>query len=190
MTDEALRDEPCTPVITDADLVFEGAVWDVRSERFRYGEGELVRQYVDHPGAVAIVAIDDADRMLVIQQYRHPIRMRDWELPAGLLDVDGEDPLAAAQRELAEEADLEASEWEHLASTYATPGGSNEVVHYYLARGLTATPDQHAREHEEADIRIEWRELSLILAAVDEGRMRNAILAYGVLAAQRRLQRG
>src|SRR5690606_11238798 len=87
----ALRDEPLTPEVLESTLAFEGAVWDIRSDRFRYGDGEIVRQYVDHPGAVVIVAIDDEDRVLLIQQYRHPIRHRDWELPAGLLDIAGEE---------------------------------------------------------------------------------------------------
>ncbi len=181
-----LRDEPFSPEIVASDLAFEGAVWDIRSDRFRYGDGEIVRQYVDHTGAVAIVAIDDEERVLLIQQYRHPIRHRDWELPAGLLDVEGEDPLDAARRELAEEADLAASEWEPLLSTFATPGGSNEIVHFLLATGLSGVPDAHPREDEEADIRIEWVPLGDAVDAVLTGRMRNALLAIGVLAAERR----
>ena len=104
----------------------------------RYGDGEIVRQYVDHPGAAAIVALDDDDRVLLIQQYRHPIRHRDWEIPAGLLDIAGESPLETAQRELEEEADLVAADWEPLVSVFTTPGGNDEVVHLFLARGLVA----------------------------------------------------
>lgn len=185
MTD-ALRDEELSPEILQSDLVYEGRVWDVRSDRVRYGDGEIVRQYVDHTGAVAIVAIDDEGRVLLIQQYRHPIRHRDWELPAGLLDIEGEEPLRAAQRELAEEADLEASHWEPLLSTFATPGGSNEIVHFFLATGLTSIADAHPREDEEADIRVEWVGLTEATDAVIEGRMHNALLAIGLLAAERR----
>jgi ADP-ribose pyrophosphatase len=137
---------------------------------------------VDHTGAVAIVALDEDDRVLLIQQYRHPIRHRDWELPAGLLDIEGEEPLRAAQRELAEEADLVADGWEPLLSTFTTPGGSNEVVHFFLATGLSAAPDVHARTDEEADIRIEWVPLSEAVSAALTGRMRNALLVNGVLA--------
>ena len=78
-----LRDEPVEVVVTDSDLVYEGRVWDVRSDTFVYGDDEIVRQYVDHPGAAAIVAIDDQQRVLLIQQYRHPIRHRDWRSPRG-----------------------------------------------------------------------------------------------------------
>ncbi|MGW8483338.1 NUDIX domain-containing protein [Microbacterium sp. NPDC055903] len=181
MTD--LRDEPFEPEILDSALAFEGAVWDIRDDRVRYGEGEIRRQYTDHTGAVAVVALDDDDRVLLIQQYRHPIRHRDWELPAGLLDVEGEEPLDAARRELAEEADLVADAWEPLLSTFTTPGGSNEIVHFFLATGLSSAPVVHAREDEEADIRVEWVPLDEVVAAVLAGRMRNALLANGVLAA-------
>ena len=104
---EALRDEPVESEVVDSELVYEGRVWDVRSDTLRYGGDEIVRQYVDHPGAAAIVAVDDEQRVLLIQQYRHPIRHRDWEIPAGLLDIAGESPLETAQRELVEEADLD-----------------------------------------------------------------------------------
>lgn len=182
-----LRDEPFTPEVLSSDLVYSGAVWDVRSDRVRYGEGEMVRQYVAHTGAVAVVALDDEGRVLLIQQYRHPIRHRDWELPAGLLDVENESSLRAAQRELAEEADLVANKWVPLVSTFTTPGGNSEVIHIYLATGISAAPDIHVREDEEADIRVEWVPLSEAADAVMEGRMHNAILAVGVLAAERRL---
>jgi ADP-ribose pyrophosphatase len=181
-----LRDEPFAPEVVSSDVVYRGAVWDVRSDRVRYGDGEIVRQYIDHTGAVAIVALDDEGRVLLIQQYRHPIRHRDWELPAGLLDVAGEEPLLAAQRELAEETDLAAAHWEPLAGTYATPGSSSEIVHFFLATGLTAVADAHPREDEEADIRVEWVPLAEAVDAVLDGRLRNAILAIGLLAAERR----
>ena len=186
---ESLSDEPVEVEIVDTELVYEGRVWDVRSDTFRYGEGEIVRQYVDHPGAAAVVAVDDEGRVLLIQQYRHPIRRRDWEIPAG--------------RELAEEVDLEAERWESLVSIFTTPGGNDEVVHLFLARGLRSVGTPHDREDEEADIRQEWmplgqavegvlaaalaKELKLADGAVARGRFRNGILAVGVLAASHRL---
>ncbi|KAA9111671.1 NUDIX hydrolase [Microbacterium rhizomatis] len=185
----ALRDETVDLPIVSSERVYEGRIWDVRSDTVQYRDSEIVRQYVDHPGAAAIVALDDHDRVLLIQQYRHPIRRRDWEIPAGLLDVVGESPLQSAQRELAEEADLTASEWEPLVSVFTTPGGNDEVVHIFLARGLTANGDAHARADEEADIRIEWVALSDAVTAVMDGRMRNGILATGVLAAAEVLRR-
>lgn len=183
-----IRDEQVDVDIVESELVYEGRVWDVRSDTLRYGDAEIVRQYVAHPGAAAIVAIDDRDRVLLIQQYRHPIRHRDWEIPAGLLDVAGESPLESAVRELAEEADLEAAQWDELVSIFTTPGGNDEVVHLFLARGLTSIAEAHAREDEEADIRIEWMPLAEAVSAVLAGRLRNGILAVGVLAAAERLR--
>ncbi|MEV8273014.1 NUDIX hydrolase [Microbacterium sp. NPDC077184] len=186
---EQLRDEPVEAEVTDSELVYEGRVWDVRSDTLRYGDEEIVRQYVAHPGAAAVVALDDEDRVLLIQQYRHPIRHRDWEIPAGLLDVPGEPPAETARRELAEEVDLVAERWEDLVSVFTTPGGNDEVVHVFLARGLSAVGHAHAREAEEADIRIEWIPLADAVDGVLEGRLRNGILAVGVLAAAERLRR-
>lgn len=185
---ESLRDEPFEPEVLQSDLVYEGRVWDVRSDRVRYGDGEMVRQYVDHTGAVAILALDDDGRVLLIQQYRHPIRHRDWELPAGLLDVEGEEPLAAARRELAEEADLTAAHWEPLVSSWTTPGGNDEMIHIFLATGIEAAGTAHDREDEEADIRVEWVPLADAVDAVLAGRMHNGILTIGVLAAAQRLR--
>ncbi|WP_243077264.1 NUDIX hydrolase [Microbacterium sp. SS28] len=176
--------------MSGSDLVYEGRVWDVRNDTFRYNDEDLVRQYVDHPGAAAIVAIDDDGRVLLIQQYRHPIRHRDWEIPAGLLDVAGESPLETAKRELVEEADLEADDWQELVSIFTTPGGNDEVVHVFLARGLRPVGEAHAREAEEADIRVEWVPLTDAVSGVLAGRLRNGILSVGVLAAAEKLRRG
>jgi ADP-ribose pyrophosphatase len=184
-----LRDELIEPEIVASDLVYEGRVWDVRSDTVRYGDGEIVRQYVDHPGAAAIVAMDEDGRVLLIQQYRHPIRRRDWEIPAGLLDIAGESPLETAQRELMEEADLVAADWQPLVSVFTTPGGNDEVVHLFLARELIPVGQAHAREDEEADIRIEWVPLADAVTGVLEGRLRNGILATGLLAAAEVLRR-
>jgi len=184
-----LRDEPVDAEVIESDLVYEGRVWDVRSDTVRYGDGEIVRQYVAHPGAVAVVALDDDGRVALIQQYRHPIRHRDWEIPAGLLDVAGEPPIDTARRELAEEVDLVAASVEPLLSIFTTPGGNDETVHIFLARGLSPAPHAHAREQEEADIRLEWMPLADAVNAVLAGRMRNGILAAGVLAAAERARR-
>lgn len=184
-----LRDEPLEVEITASEIVFDGRVWDVRRDEFVYNGESTVRDYVDHTGAVAIVALDDRERVLLLQQYRHPIRSRDWEIPAGLLDIDGEEPVETARRELAEEADLVAATWDPLVSIRTTPGGSDESVHLFLARGLSPADEVHAREAEEADIRLEWVPLADAVTAVLEGRMQNAILAVGVLTAAERLRR-
>ena len=186
---KGLRDEPFEADVTASELVYAGRVWDVRSDTVRYGDGEIVRQYVDHPGAAAVVAVDDEERVLLIQQYRHPIRHRDWEIPAGLLDVAGEPPIETARRELAEEADLVAASIEPLVSVFTTPGGNDEVVHVFLARELTSASATFARTDEEADIRLEWVALADVVDGILAGRMRNGILVAGVLAAAEKLSR-
>ncbi|HRQ00711.1 MAG TPA: NUDIX hydrolase, partial [Terrimesophilobacter sp.] len=102
----------------DSETAFEGAIWEVRRDRFRFGEGELVREYVDHAGSVAVLALDEDDRVVMLLQYRHSTGTRFWELPAGLRDVDGEDPRATAQRELAEEVELAARDWRELVDYF------------------------------------------------------------------------
>ena len=187
----ALLDGPLADLADPAELVwsrrvYEGRVWDIRRDRFRFGDHELERDYVDHTGAVAVLARDEHDRVLLINQYRHPIRSRDWELPAGLLDVEGEEPLAAAQRELAEEADLVASEWRELMVFATSPGGSDEVIRVYEARGLSAAPEVFARSEEEAELLLRWVPLAEAVEAALAGRLRNSILLVAVLAAHAR----
>ncbi len=184
--DSVLVDEPFSPPIVSTELDFAGRVWDVRRDVFQYNDHELTRDYVDHPGAVAVLVLDDQGRALLIQQYRHPIRSRDWEIPAGLLDIENEDPLAAAQRELAEEVDLVATDWSELVTFYSSPGGSNELIRVFLARGISAMESSFDRHEEEADIVVRWAPLDEIRAGVLAGRLRNSILAIAVLAAHAR----
>lgn len=185
-----LRDEPAPVEIVARERVFEGRVWDVRSDTFVYGDERITRDYVDHPGAVGVFAIDDDDRVFLIKQYRHPIGYRDWEIPAGLLDVDGEDPLDAAKRELAEEADLVAAEWAVLSDFWTSPGGSDEAIRVYLARGLSATPEAFVREAEEADMQTAWVPLDDLVDAALERRVANSPLIISALSAHAARARG
>ena len=180
---EQLQDDRAPQEIVASDTVFHGMVWNVRRDRFGYGDTEITREYIDHPGAVAVLALDDDDRVLLIKQYRHPIAARDWELPAGLLDLQGESPLVGAKRELAEEADLQASDWRLLSEFFTSPGGSNEAIRIYLARGVTATAHPFARYDEEADIEVRWVPLDEVVDAVLTRRIRNPILSMAALAA-------
>lgn len=181
-----LVDEPETPAITSSERAFEGRVWDIRRESFEYNGASVTREFVDHTGAVAILAINDADEVLLIQQYRHPIRMRDWEIPAGLLDIEGEPHLAAAKRELEEEADLVADDWTELGTFFTSPGGSNEFIDIFLARGLRASETAFDRTEEEADIVKRWVPIGDAVAGILDGRLRNSILALAVLSAHAR----
>lgn len=180
---EPLADEPYRAPVLASESVFDGAVWNVNRDRFELGGGELVREYQAHPGAVAILAEDDQGRVLLIKQYRHPIGYRDWELPAGLLDLDGEAPLDAAKRELAEEVDLRATDWSVLCEFFSSPGGSSEAITVYRARGLSPTNERFARMAEESEIELRWAGLPEVVGAVLDGRLRNSILAIAVLNA-------
>ncbi|WP_437582142.1 NUDIX domain-containing protein [Paramicrobacterium sp. CJ85] len=177
-----LVDERFSPEVEASETAYAGYVWDIRRESFRYNGSSLTREYMDHTGAVSIVAIDDEDRVLLINQYRHPVRARLWEIPAGLLDIDREDPLDAAKRELAEEADLDAAEWSLLAEFYTSPGSSDEAIRVYLARGISERRERFDREGEEADIEKRWVPLDEAVDAVRERRLQNPSLVTGILS--------
>jgi len=185
-----LSDDFVTPEIIRSDVVFDGRVWDVRSDTFLLDGEKITRDYVDHTGAVAILALDERDRVLLIKQYRHPVRMREWELPAGLLDMHGESPLLAAQRELAEEADLVAETWDLLTEFMTSPGGSNEVLRVYLARGVSPAPEVFARTEEEAGIELRWVPLDDVVDGVLARDLQNSILAIATLSAAAGRARG
>lgn len=190
-----IRDEIAHDVLVlHSEVLAEGQIWDMRRDRLQFGDGELQREYLDHTGAVAVLAIDtdDAgvDRVLLMQQYRHPIRHRDWEIPAGLMDVPGEQGLAAAQRELAEEADLEANEWAILIDMFLSPGCSSEAMRIFLARGLRPAEHDYVRSEEEVELQPVWVPLDDAVEAVLAGRVQNAVTAGAVLAAAASRARG
>lgn len=171
------------------ELVMSGHIWDVVRDVVDLGDaGEVTREYVDHPGAVSVVALRQdrgMDEVLLIQQYRHPVRSYEWELPAGLLDVPGEPGVKAAARELAEEADLRAERWDLLSEYFSSPGGLNEALRIFLARELSDVPvgERHARGGEELGMPTRWVELDVAVQAVLSGQMRNSAATIGLLAA-------
>lgn len=170
-----------TPIVA-TERVFTGAVFTLDRETFDYNGTELTREYVGHPGAVAVVAVDEDERIAVIKQYRHPVRRQMWEIPAGLRDVVGEDPLEAAKRELAEEVDLTADNWQPLVSFNNSPGGSSELLHVFLATGLHTTETAFERVAEESDMEIGWAHVDVVLDAILARRVGNPSLIIGVLA--------
>ena len=187
ITSEQLSDTPDPHTAESSETVFDGAIWDVCRETFRMAgqENALTREFITHPGAVSIVALDERDRVLLINQYRHPVRLRMWEIPAGLLDVSGEPALDAAQRELGEEADLRAEQWDTLVDFDNSPGSSAEANRIFLARGLSEVPaaQRFTREGEEAEIVAGFADLDDAVAAVLDGRLTSPAAALGVLAA-------
>lgn len=140
------------------------------------------RTYVRHPSAVAVLALDADERAIVVQQYRHPARMRMVEPPAGLLDHPGEEPLAAAQRELAEETGLAAKTWSYLLDIHATPGSSGENIRVFLARGLHPVATDFIRDHEEADMTQSWIPVDELVAGIRRGKLTSPTLVASVLA--------
>lgn len=184
--DGVVADELVERRVRSSRMRFEGRVWSVRSDEVELGDGQtVVRDVVDHPGAVGILALDEQDRVLLLRQYRHPVGALLWEPPAGLLDVTGEDPLAAARRELYEEAHYEAGDWRVLVDYYNSPGGTSEAFRCYLARGLREVSDRerHAREHEERDMPLAWVPLADAVGLVLAGRLHNPTAVTGILAA-------
>ncbi|WP_374103695.1 NUDIX domain-containing protein [Streptomyces sp. ISL-86] len=164
---------------------FQGAKTGVNSDEVRMPDGSVARRdYQVHPGSVCVLALDEAGRVLVLSQYRHPVGRRLWELPAGLLDVPGENPLRGAQRELYEEAHVKAEDWRVLADFYASPGGSDEAVRVFLARDVSeADGDRYADSgSEEADMEVAWAPLGDLVRGVLAGELSNPGLVTGVLA--------
>lgn len=162
-----------------------GAVSDFVDDQVATPSGEtMARQYLLHPGAVGVIAWDDADRIVAVRQYRHPVGFRLTEPPAGLLDHADEDPLLAAQRELAEEAGLRASHWQVLVDLFTTPGATQESLRIYLARDLAPAPapEGFVAEHEEADMEICWAARADLVDAVLAGHVQNPTMVAGVLA--------
>jgi ADP-ribose pyrophosphatase len=145
------------------------------------------RVLLDHPGAVVVLALDADDRVFVLHQYRHPVRRRMLELPAGLLDEPGEDPEVAARRELREEGLLEAATWTHLLTTYSSPGISSERIEIYAATDLTEVDDRggFTPEHEEAEMSSSWVPFDELLEAfldrrITDGPTGHALTAYAL----------
>lgn len=182
---DAYADEYRPREVLASSQPFTGRVWDIRTDQVELGHEQVTRDYVDHPGAVAIVALDDDDRVALVRQYRHPVRHELWEPPAGLLDVAGEPPLEAAKRELYEEADLTASEWHVLLDVFTSPGGSSEWIRIFLARGLSEVPaaERFERDGEEADMEFAWVPLDEAVEAVAAGHMMSPTAVSGVMAA-------
>ncbi|MET8972481.1 NUDIX hydrolase [Streptomyces hydrogenans] len=163
---------------------FTGNKTSVRTDEVVMPDGSVARRdYQVHPGSVAVLALDDQDRVLVLRQYRHPVRQKLWEIPAGLLDVPGENPLRAAQRELYEEAYAKAGDWRVLADVYTTPGGCDEAVRIFLARDLAeAEGERYEVSEEEADMEVARIPLDELVRGVLAGELHNNCLVVGVLS--------
>lgn len=176
------------------ETVFEGQIFDVAREEFALTEDgdPLLRDYMVHPGAVAVAALNEDNEILLINQYRQPVGMNMWEIPAGLLDVQGESPVHAAQRELAEETDLKASTWHTLAEFNNSPGCSTEANRIFLARGIEDLDegDRCAREGEEAEIVKRWVPIEEAVSAVLSSGLHSPSANIAILATWASIQGG
>lgn len=191
---DGLRDEPGPwPVLDTHDIHRDSWVLALRADQVTTpGGGEPFRRFVvELPGAAMILAVDDQERAVVLRQYRHPVGSRLVEIPAGLLDVPGEDPLLAAQRELREEAGLQAAHWQHLVSVHPSPGISTESHAIFLATGLAeADRGDFELRHEEAEMSLDMVPVDELIDAVFDGRVHDAPLVTSVLAYDALRRRG
>jgi ADP-ribose pyrophosphatase len=170
--------------VVGSETKFKGKVITVRVDDVRMSDGRVAqREVVAHPGAVAVVALDDDGKVVLVNQYRAAVGARLDELPAGLLDVAGESALDAAKRELAEEAGIAADQWDVLLDLHTSPGMSDEAIRIFLARGLSPISSDFEAEHEELTMTASREPLSEAVRRALSGGMTNAAAVAGVLAA-------
>jgi ADP-ribose pyrophosphatase len=185
-TDLAEREEPGRhrfETVASQD-VYRGRVLALRADEVAMPDGRVARrEVVEHYGAVAIAAVDERQRVVLIHQYRHPLGRRLWELPAGLLDEPGERPVDAAARELAEEVGLAAGDWSVLVDVAASPGFTDEVVRVFLARDLSDAHRDEPFGDEEADLVVHRVDLTEAVRMVLAGEVVNSSSVGGILAA-------
>jgi ADP-ribose pyrophosphatase len=182
-----IRDETSSlfPVASSSTPFRSGRVIDVRTDQVAMPGARIAsRDVVVHPGAVGIIALDVGGQVLLLQQYRHPVGRMLWEPPAGLLDQAGESPLAAAKRELYEEAHLQAERWDVLLDVFTSPGMTDEAVRIYLARDVSeATAPRFEGQDEEAAMPTQWIPLDEAVRMAQRGELHNPLAVMGVLAA-------
>ena len=192
MTPEAeltgkLRDTAAAWPVASSTVQARGPVITLRTDLVQMPDGDVAeRQVVEHPGAVAVVALDETGQVLLIRQYRHPVRRLLWEVPAGLRDVPGEPTQITAARELLEETGYQARDWRVLLDYYSSPGIITERLRVFLARGLSVAPAEqqtHQRVHEESQLELAWVGLDQAVRQLIAGDLHNGVAGIGILAA-------
>ncbi len=189
-----------TPKVLSSESVWQGKVFGMRTDVVELAPGTkpVVRDYLDHTGAVAIACIRDQQdaagnltpHILLVSQYRHPVRATLWEIPAGLLDKEGETPLEAAKRELREETDLMAAKWVVLVDIFTSPGASDEALRVFMATDVAPCPVPFERTEEEALMRTSWVPIREAVQKVFDGSLHNPSAVVGTLAAWGALEDG
>lgn len=167
------------------EVMWAGEVIRVQRENFTIFNLPTTREVVAHPGAVGVIPLDEENRIALIRQYRHPVRSFLFEPVAGLLDKPGETPLAAAKRELVEEAGLRAETWSHVIDLIVSPGGSTEIIRFFLAENLSDSgPNGHwSMESEEKELPLVWVNKSEFRQLVMAGKIQHSVGISAVLTA-------
>jgi ADP-ribose pyrophosphatase len=177
--------------VAGTEQQFSNWLITVRNDKVQLPDGDYAqRTVVAHLGAVAVLALDEQDRVLMIRQYRHPAGRELWEIPAGLRDVAGEALVATARRELVEETGYAAREWHALVDSYASPGISTERIRIFLARGVEAVESDYQRHGEEKFLQTAWVPLVEAVEAALAGKLHNGSTVQAVLAAHIARARG
>lgn len=200
-----LRDQAFNNPVIDHQLIYQGNVFDFVTDKVQLhtDESAVQRDYLAHPGAVAIAAVrpvagaDPSSRkisdweIILVRQYRHPVRAFLWEVPAGLLDHAGEDRVSAAKRELWEEANLEAENWQVLVDFFTSPGGSSEHLRVFVAQGISeSTGKRFEACEEERDMQTAWFSLAEARDALFSGALHNPSAMASILAVIAALRQG
>src|SRR3972149_858261 len=173
--------------IVSSEVVFEGKVLSLSVDKVRFPTGEIhERETVRHKGAVGIVAVTNDYKVILVEQYRHPVEGALLEIPAGKLDP-GEDPLDCVSRELAEETGSTCEKIIKLAEFYTTPGYSDELFYLYLGLGLREGEREEGRE-EEQDLEVTKVPLDEALLMISSGEIRDGKTIAGLTLAERYLQ--
>lgn len=176
------NDQPVDIAAASSRTIHKGMVWDLVSDTFEFNGESLTREYIRHPGAVAVLAINHDDEVLLLKQYRRPVGKFLMELPAGLLDVPGESLLECAKRELAEEARLQATSWQELISFHTTPGGNSETITVFVARDLAPSDFEYVASGEERDMPMTWVPLPQAVASVLNSEIKSPSAVVGIMA--------
>lgn len=172
--------------VVGSEILFESPILALRRDKVVMPGGSVAnREIVEHFGAVAVVAVDAKGRVATVTQWRQSAGCRLIEVPAGLLDVADEDPLAAAQRELEEESGVSAKRWSLLVDMFTSPGFAEEAVRIYLAEGLTVGERPDSEDDEESEMELDFIPIDEALEMIMDGRIVNAIAVAGILAAAR-----
>lgn len=176
-----MNDQELVETYQDGKVVFDGKIIRLEHWHVKLPNGSTaLREVACHPGASAVVALDEDKNVILVRQYRAPVGRLTLEIPAGKFDHAGEDPLLCAQRELSEETGFTADSWKKLTVLETTPGFCNERIHIYLAKGLKQG-DTHPDEDEfVATTRLPLQEA---VAKVMDGTLRDGKTALAIMMA-------